>query len=92
MSVVIIGGNERMERKYTDICACFGHKAKVFTKESGSVAKKLGKADLLIIFTGTVSHKMMISAVDEARRLGTRIARCQSGSATALQNLLAEHA
>ncbi len=92
MSVVIIGGNERMERQYTDICRSYGHKAKVFTKESGSVAKKMGKADLLIIFTGTVSHKMMISAVDEAKRIGTRIARSQSGSAAALHNLLTEHA
>ena len=92
MSVVIIGGNERMERQYTDICARYGHKAKVFTKEAGSVAKKLGRADLLIIFTGTVSHKMMISAVDEVKRVGTKIARTHSSSAAALHTLLAEHA
>lgn len=92
MSVVIIGGNERMERQYTDICAHYGHKAKVYTREAGSVAKKLGKADLLIIFTGTVSHKMMLSAVGEAKRIGTRIARTHSSSAAALHTLLAEYA
>ena len=31
MSVVIVGGNERMECKYKDICKKRGCKAKVFT-------------------------------------------------------------
>ena len=31
MSVVIIGGNERMETRYADICKAYGYdKAKVF--------------------------------------------------------------
>ena len=32
MSVVIIGGNERMVCQYTDICKDYGCKAKVFPK------------------------------------------------------------
>ena len=51
MSVVIIGGNERMVCQYADICKCHGCKAKVFAKEHGSVRKKLGCPDLLILFT-----------------------------------------
>ena len=43
MSVVIIGGNERMVCQYTDICKDYGCKAKVFPKEHGSVKKKIGK-------------------------------------------------
>lgn len=39
MSVVIIGGNERMVCQYTDICKDYGCKAKVFLKEHGSVKK-----------------------------------------------------
>ena len=39
MSVVIIGGNERMVCQYSDICKCYGCKAKVFPKEHGSVRK-----------------------------------------------------
>ena len=41
MSVVIIGGNERMVCQYTDICKDYGCKAKVFPKEHGSVKKKI---------------------------------------------------
>lgn len=42
MSVVIIGGNERMERQYQQICKTYGYKAKVFTKEAGSLKRKIG--------------------------------------------------
>ena len=55
MSVVIIGGNERMVCQYTDICKDYGCKAKVFPKEHGSVKKKIGNPDLMILFTNTVS-------------------------------------
>lgn len=68
MSVVIIGGNERMVCQYENICREYGCKAKVFAKENGSLKKKMGCPDLLILFTNTVSHKMVISASQEAKR------------------------
>lgn len=91
MSIVIIGGNERMECKYCDICKQYGCKAKVFTKERGSLKKKMGCPDLLILFTNTVSHKMVISASQEAKKNNIPIAHIHSSSATALQNVLSEH-
>ena len=42
MSIVIIGGNERMVCQYTDICKGYGYKAKIFPKENGSIRKKMG--------------------------------------------------
>ena len=57
MSVVIIGGNERMVCQYTDICKDYGCKAKVFPKEHGSVKKKIGNPDLMILFTNTYPTK-----------------------------------
>ena len=91
MSVVIVGGNERMECQYTDICKNYGCKAKIFTKENGSIKKKMGCPDLLILFTNTVSHKMVISASQEARRNNIPIARIHTSSAAALHNVLARH-
>ena len=41
MSVVIVGGNERMVCQYEDICKGFGCKAKVFAKEKGAMKKKI---------------------------------------------------
>ena len=90
MSVVIVGGNERMENTYHSICKSFGYKSKVFTKESGAIKKKIGTPDLMILFTNTVSHKMVISASAEAKKNSIPVACCHSSSATALSNLLSE--
>ena len=37
MSIVIVGGNERMVCQYETICKCHGCKAKVFAKEKGAL-------------------------------------------------------
>ena len=91
MSVVIIGGNEHMACKYEDICKNYGYKAKVFTKEKGALKRKLGTPDLMILFTNTVSHKMVLSALGEAKKNNIPIARCHTSSASALSSLLQEY-
>ena len=90
MSIVIIGGNERMVCQYSDICKDYGCKAKVFPKEHGSVRKKIGCPDLMILFTNTVSHKMVITAAQEAKRNNVPIARIHTSSAAALKTVLDE--
>lgn len=89
MSVVIVGGNECMECQYSDICKSYGCRAKIFTKEHGSLKKKLGCPDLVILFTNTVSHHMVNSAVQEAKRNNIPIERIHSSSAAALHSVLA---
>lgn len=91
MSVVIVGGNERMENQYAAICKSFGYRAKVFTKENGALKKKIGSPDLMILFTNTVSHKMVLSASSEAKKHNIPMECCHSSSATALSNLLCAH-
>ncbi len=91
MSVVIIGGNERMERTYKDVCTAFGCKSKVLTKESGAIKKKIGQPDLMVVFTGTVSHKMLLSASQEAKKHSTCIEHLRSGSVSALEYVLKKH-
>lgn len=90
MSVVIVGGNERMVCQYMDICKHHGCRAKVYVKESGSLKKKIGTPDYLLLFTSTVSHKMMLSASKEAKRNNIPIAYIGSSSASALHNVLAD--
>ena len=91
MSVVIIGGNERMERQYQQICKDYGYKAKVFTKEASSLKRKIGCPDLLILFTSTVSHSMTNCALQEAKKNGVRVARIHTSSAAALHEIMKEH-
>ncbi|MGN1176718.1 MAG: DUF2325 domain-containing protein [Roseburia sp.] len=90
MSIVIIGGNERMVCQYTDICKKYGCKAKVFPKEKGSIKKKIGCPDLLVLFTNTVSHKMVISASQEAKKNNISVERIHTSSASALKAVLHE--
>ena len=59
MSVVILGGNECMERRYKELCQAYRCSAKVFTKPAGGLKNKLGKPDLMIFFTSTMSHTAM---------------------------------
>ena len=88
MSIVIIGGNERLVCKYEDICRSYGYKAKVFAKKNGMLKKNLGSPDLMVLFTNTVSHKMVLSALNEAKRGNIPVERIHSSSAAALSNLL----
>ena len=92
MSVVIVGGNERMEGQYESICREYGCKARIYTKENGSFKKKLGYPDLLILFTGTVSHKMVTSALQEAKKSNIPVTRIHTSSAAALHSVLTAYA
>ncbi len=84
MSIVIIGGHERMEREYISIAKALGYKTKVYTTMSSKV-KSIGNAEAIILFTSTVSHKMSMKVVNEAKRKNIPILRSHSSSQCALK-------
>ena len=88
MSVVIIGGQERMVCQYKQICRDHNCKAKVFAKMAAGLKNKIGKPDLIILFTSTVSHKMVHCAMQEAVRNNIPVERSHSSSADALKAIL----
>ena len=90
MSVVIVGGNECMIRQYKNLCSDYKCKAKVYPKMSGGL-KDIGSPNLLVLFTNTVSHKMIRCALNETKGQNVRIARSHSSSISALKNSLEEH-
>lgn len=90
MSVVIVGGNECMERRYKELCASYDCKAKVYTKVTGSM-KGIGSPDLLVLFIGTMSHKMLHSVLSSAKGQAKRVVRCPQSSVSALKQVLEEH-
>lgn len=92
MSVVIVGGNERMIRKYKELCEEYQCKAKVFINMKNDMKNKIGDPDLLVLFTNTMSHKMVSCALTEAKKKNTRVARSHSSSMTALKDILQTHA
>ena len=91
MSIVIVGGNECMERQYKNICQEYQCSGKVFTKMEDGLKNKIGRPDLLILFTGTMSHKMLKCALNEVKGQKVKIARSHSSSASALKRILAEN-
>ena len=91
MSVVIVGGNECMERRYKELCASYRCDAKVFTKPRGGLKRKLGSPDLLIFFTDTMSHKMLHGALCELEGQNTVIEHCKTSSLSALRGVLEKH-
>ncbi len=91
MSVVIVGGNECMERQYMDICKKHGCKSKVFCKYRTGMENRIGSPDLMILFTHTISHKAVKCAIDNAPA-STNIVRCHSSSQAALREILSCHA
>ena len=88
MSVVIIGGHDRMVSQYKKICRNYKCKAKVFTRMSGNLKTQIGRPDLIILFTSTVAHKMVRCALKEAERYNIRVERSHSSSANALEAML----
>ena len=92
MSVVILGGNECMERNYKSLCSDFKHDAKVLIKPVGGLKRKMGSPDLVIFFTGAMSHKMVQGAMSELKGQDVIIERCPTSSLFALWRVLEKYA
>lgn len=89
MSVVIVGGNECMIRQYKELCSEYKCKAKIYPKMTGGL-KRFGTPDLLVLFTNTMSHKMIQCALREMKST-TKIARSHTSSMAALKSILEEY-
>jgi hypothetical protein len=88
MSVVIVGGHDRMHCQYKGICKEFGCKAKVFTEKKCNLECLIGKPDLIVLFTNLVSHNMATIARKEAANRGITLVQSHCGSSSSLRNIL----
>ncbi len=91
MSVVVIGGNDRMAARYRDICRAFNCKAKVFTQMPSDFENQLGTPDLMIVFTNTCSHKMVGSVKRRSAKHDIPVAKIHSASVSALRQVLSQY-
>ena len=57
MSVVIVGGHDRMVCYYKKICKQYRCKAKVFTQMPADLNKKIGTPDLLVFWKNSAYKK-----------------------------------
>lgn len=91
MNIVIVGGHDCMQCRYKEICKKYGCKCKVFTQCPADFQNKIGNPEMIVVFTGTVAHKMLRCAGKQAERTGTEIKYVNSSSATALEKALTQH-
>ena len=91
MSVVVIGGNDCMATRYTDICKGYNCKAKVFTQMPSDFENKLGNPDLMVVFTNTCSHKMVNVVDRKARKNDIPVAKIHSAGVCALKSVLEQY-
>ncbi|MBQ2823327.1 MAG: DUF2325 domain-containing protein [Oscillospiraceae bacterium] len=91
MSVVLVGGNDRMATRYKDICKSYNCKAKVFTQMPSDFDNKLGNPDLMVVFTNTCSHKMVNSVNQGSAKYNIPVARIHSASVSALKTILNQY-
>lgn len=88
MSVVIIGGHDRMVCQYKKICQAYQYKAKIFTQMPTKLKDQIGSPDLIVLFTNTVSHKMIRCALSEAEKNQVDVIRSHTSSGNALIGIL----
>ena len=91
MSVVVVGGNECMVTRYKQICSSYNCKSKVFTHMTVNFDQKIGSPDLVVVFTNTCSHKMVVSVDNKASKQDFRVAKIHSASASALKTVLEQY-
>ncbi len=91
MSVVIVGGHDRMNCRYKEICKKHGCKCKVFTQCPANFQNQIGSPDIVIVFVSTVAHKMLNMASVQAKKTGAHVVHCASSSACALENALSQY-
>ena len=92
MSVVVVGGNDRMATRYKEICRSYSCKAKVFTQMPADFDNKLGTPDLMVVFTNTCSHKMVNSVNQRSEKHDIPVVRIHNASVNALKTVLDQYA
>ena len=91
MSVVIVGGHDRMVRQYSDICREYSCTSKVYTQPKTNLESIIGSPDLIILFTNPVSHTMAKAARTRASQSNIRLVQSHSGSGSSLRTILKSH-
>lgn len=87
---MIVSGNECMVRQYKELCREYRCKVKIYPKMAGNL-KNIGMPDLVVPFTGTVSHKMIRRALEQTKGKPVRTVRCHTSSVNALRGILEDH-
>jgi hypothetical protein len=67
MSIALIGGMERLGRRYRDEAESLGIRLHVFNEAAADLAGRVAGVDAVVIFTNKVSHRAKREAASIAR-------------------------
>lgn len=90
MCVAIAGGVKSIERNYLSLLKRQGVKGKAFNREVPDLRKRIEQVDAVILFTGTVSHKLAKACTSVCRKKGITIKRLHSSSMNQLEKAVIE--
>ncbi len=79
MSVIIVGGLDRLERHYERVASKMGYKARIFDSFKPNLCNTLKNSQGVVMFTNLISHpaaKMVISTAKENRVPVVRSHKC----------------
>jgi len=70
MSVVLVGGMDRLGNQYRKVAKRMGMELRIFNQSENDLDGKIGRAEAVVIFTNKVSHQARNQAVSAAKRRG----------------------
>jgi len=88
MSIVVIGGHDRMKKLYQEEGEKLGYKVKVFTYSPPQLEKSIGCPDYMVIFTDVVSHKLINAALKICRKKKVPNIRLHNSSLKSMRTAL----
>lgn len=84
MSIVLLGGHERMTGDYKKICKNYKCNVKIFNHHKKNLFKRIGNADYIFILTDTISHKAVINATKACTKRNINMIKLSNSSVNAL--------
>jgi ABC-type sugar transport system substrate-binding protein len=85
MCAALVGGMDRLRNEYIEAAKGLGVTLKVFTGQERSIKNQLGDLDMMILFTGKVSHAARVEAIKHAKANRIPVHMVHSSGVSALR-------
>ncbi len=87
-SAAVVGGITTLEAEYKRVLHESRYEAKVYNRVKGRLGARIQSADVIILFTATVSHKMAYEIRKAAKMRGITLRTVRPSSVSALRKAM----
>jgi hypothetical protein len=88
MCIALIGGMDRLDKHYREAAQLAGIDLLIYNRSQTNIGARLKKADVLVIFTSMVSHRVKTEAMNAAKTHGIPVLMSHACGVCALRNCL----